>query len=43
MMSQTERGCMQNKEKGTVTLGVGTKDSPILSKSHLEPTTQYVQ
>ena len=36
MMSQTERGCKQNKEKGTVTLRVGTKDSPILSNSHLE-------
>lgn len=38
IMSQTERGCMQNKEKGTLTLGVCTKGSPILSKSHLEPT-----
>lgn len=43
MMSQTERGCMQNKEKGTLTLGVCTKGSPILSKSHLEPTAECVQ
>jgi hypothetical protein len=43
MMSQTERGCMQNKEKGTLTLGVCTKGSPILSRSHLEPTAECVQ
>jgi hypothetical protein len=42
MMSQTERGCMQNK-KGTVTLARGTKGSPILSKSHLKPTAECVQ
>lgn len=43
MMWQTERGCMQNKEKGTVTLKVCTKGPPILSKSHLEPTAECVQ
>jgi len=43
ILSQTEKGCMQNKEKGTLTLGVCTKGSPILSKSHLEPTAERVQ